>query len=90
MAVTVRAFGMLGSIWGETKLEIDFAGSSIGDLIDELAAKYGRKIKQELLDEDGNLEHAYSLIVGGKPARSLSDKVEDGDDVVITMMMVGG
>lgn len=90
MAVTVRVYGILGSIFGGSRLEIEFAGNSIGDLIDGLTAKYGGKIKQELLDEDGNLEHAYSLIVGGKPVRGLSDKVEDGDEIVITMMMVGG
>ncbi len=90
MAVTVRVYGVLRSILGESRLEVSLAGSSVGDLIDELAAKYGDKVRQELLDEDGSLDCAYLFFVGGESVHSLSQGLENGDEVVITTMIAGG
>ncbi len=90
MAVTVRVYGVLRSILGESRLEVSLSGSSVGDLIDELAAKYGDKIRQELLDEDGSLDCAYLFFVGGEPVHGLSQGLENGDEVVITTMIAGG
>ena len=90
MVVTVRVYGMLRSILGESRLEVNLSGSSLGDLIDELAAKYGDKIKYELLDEDGSLDPAYLFFVGGESVHSRSQELEDGGEVVIAATFAGG
>ncbi len=88
--VTVKVFGALGSVVGESEIVLDLTGGTLEHLIDVLAARYGEKVKEELLDEQGKFDYAYIILVRGKTLSSLSDKIEDGAEVVIASMMAGG
>ncbi len=90
MSVTVRTHGMARVILRDVEITLDMAGNSIRDLIDQLAAQYGQEVREQLLDEQGNLDYAYLFLIGGERVDSPSHKVEDGDEIMIASMLGGG
>ena len=95
--VTVKIYGPLGSDLDKSRfngyltVKLDLAGSTLADVIDQLAARYGVKVKEELLDEEGNLDYAYGIFFGdGERVPDLSTRIEDGAELVIMIMMGGG
>ena len=90
MSVTIRAHGMARDIIGGGRMEVDLAGDSLGTLINQLASLRGEQVRQELLDEHGNLHHAYLFFVAGQRANSPAHRIKDGDEVMISSMLAGG
>ena len=45
-AVTVKVYGTLGYDLGKMQFQLDFNGSTLGDLIDQMAAQYGAVVKE--------------------------------------------
>ncbi|MFC1943275.1 MoaD/ThiS family protein [Chloroflexota bacterium] len=95
--VTVKIMGPLGSDLDQSRfnsyltVELDLAGSTLADVIDQLAARYGVKVKEELLDEEGNLDYAYGIFFGdGERVADLTTQIEDGAELVILIMLGGG
>ena len=90
MVIRVRAYGVLRSLLGDGEVVVNPKGNTLGDLIDELAARHGSKIREELFDEEGNLDYSHALFVSGQRLGSLSDEIKDGEEVVITSIIGGG
>jgi len=95
--VTVKIYGPLGSDLDKSRfdsyltVELDLAGSTLGNVIDQLAARYGVKVKEELLDEEDNLDYAYGIFFGdGERVPDLSTRIEDGAELYIMIMLGGG
>ena len=95
--VTVKIYGPLGSDLDKSRFDsyltvkLDLAGSTLGNVIDQLAARYGVKVKEELLDEEGNLDYAYGIFFGdGERVPDLSTRIEDGAELYIMIMLGGG
>ena len=80
----IEADGMLGS----SMYEVCKVGEE--GLIGEMTGKCGPKVKRELLDDEGRLDHSYSIFINGERATDLDDKIVEGDEVVITSMLAGG
>jgi len=89
MAVTVKVFGLLRGITGPTVV-VDGSVETVADLIEYMASQHGEKVKQELLDEEGNLDYAYIVSTEGRRLNSLSARIRDGDEIIITSMLAGG
>lgn len=78
---------------GRKELEVEFAGETVNDLIDHLVARYGRKAKQALYGEEGELDPVVQVLLNGEEwiTRDQLDTIlQDGDDVVLMMLMAGG
>ena len=78
---------------GRKELEVVFAGETVNDLIDHLVARYGRKAKQALYDETGKLDSVVQVLLNGErwiTRDQLDTALQDGDDVVLMLMMAGG
>ena len=90
MVVMIRVFGMLRSILKKEELVVHLVGDTVEDLINQLAAEYCDEVREELLNEEGNLDYSYALFVKNQRLGSLSTQVEDGDEVVIISMLAGG
>lgn len=78
---------------GRKELEVEFAGETVNDLIEHLVARYGRKAKQALYDEKGKLDQVVQVLLNGEKwiTRDQLDTVlQDGDSVILMMMMAGG
>ena len=84
---------MLSQAMGGKELEIEFAGETVNDLIEHLAARYGRKARQALYDGEGELDMMVQVLLNGEQwiARDqLDTPLQDGDSVMLMMMMGGG
>ena len=94
MKVNLRIFPpKLPEVIGRKELEVEFAGSTIQDLIDHLVARYGRKAEQALFDEKGELGPVVQVLLNGEAwitRDQLDTALQDGDSVVFMMMMGGG
>jgi MoaD family protein len=93
MKVNLKVFlPALPEAMGCKELEIEFAGETVGDLIEHLVARYGRKARQALY-EDGKLDQVVQILLNGEEfvAHDQLDTVlQDGDSVILMMMMAGG
>ena len=78
---------------GRKELEVEFAGETVNDLIEHLVARYGRKAKQALYDEKGKLDQVVQVLLNGEKwitRDQLDTTLQDGDSVILMMMMAGG
>ena len=78
---------------GGKELEVEFAGETVNDLIEHLVARYGRKAKQALYDDEGKLDSLIQVLLNGEEWVShdqLDTALQDGDSLILMMMMAGG
>ncbi len=78
---------------GGKELEIDFSGETVNDLIEYLVAQYGRKAKQALFDERGQLDPVVQILLNGEEwvtHDQLDRSLQDGDHVFFMLMLAGG
>jgi MoaD family protein len=78
---------------GRKELEIEFAGETVSDLIAYLVEQYGRIAKQALYDDQGEVDPVIQVLLNGKvwvTHDRLDTVLQDGDNVVLMMMMAGG
>ena len=94
MKVNLKIFlPTLPELIGSKELEVEFAGETVNDLVDHLVTRYGSKAKQALCDEKGNLDLMIQVLLNGEAwitRDQLDAPLDDGDDVVLMMMMAGG
>lgn len=88
--VYIRIYGVLSKDIGRSHVEVAFGGSTLADLVDQMAGQYGPAVKSELLDEEGNLDFAYGVFKAGDRIMDLKATVEDGAEIVIVNMLGGG
>jgi MoaD family protein len=78
---------------GGRELEVELAGETVNDLIDYLVARYGRKAKQALYDERGKLDPVVQILLNGEEWVThdrLDRTLQDGDHLVLMLMLAGG
>jgi molybdopterin synthase sulfur carrier subunit len=94
MKVNLKLFlPTLPEVIGSKELEVEFAGTTVNELVDHLIASYGNNAKQALLDEQGNLDPMIQVLLNGEKwitSDQLDMPLENGDDLVLLMMMAGG
>jgi MoaD family protein len=84
---------VLPEVIGRKELEVEFAGETVDDLLEYLLARYGRKARQALCDEQGRLDPVIQVLLNGKEWVThdrLDTVLQDGDNVLLMMMMAGG
>jgi MoaD family protein len=78
---------------GRKELEVEFAGETVNDLIEHLVARYGKKARRALYDEKGELDSVVQVLLNGREWVThdrLDTALQDGDNVVLMIMMAGG
>ena len=93
MSVQVVLPGVLADLAGGTKhLDVDPAGPTLADLLDEIAARHpllGRRIR----DETGEVRRFVNVYVDGEDVRfaqGLATEVRDGAEVQVLPSVAGG
>ena len=93
MSVQVVLPGVLADLAGGSKhLELDPTGSTLADLLDELASRHpmlGRRIR----DETGQVRRFVNVYVDGDDVRftqGLATEVRDGAEVQVLPSVAGG
>ncbi len=84
---------VLPEAMGRKELELEFPGETVNDLIGHLIAQYGRKARQALYDEHGQLDPVVQILLNGEEwvAHDQLDRaLKDGDHVVLMIMLAGG
>jgi MoaD family protein len=84
---------MLSDAIGHKELEAEFTGTTVQDLIEHLVTHYGKKAERALYDENGELDPVIQLLLNGEEwinRDQLDTNLQDGDSVVLLMMMAGG
>ncbi|MEE9202795.1 MAG: MoaD/ThiS family protein [Dehalococcoidia bacterium] len=90
MAFKVRFFGQLRNILGRDELVAQGSPATVGELIRLLAQQHDRRIKEELLDEEGNFDYAYAVFINGERVEGPHTPLREGQEVTVTSMIAGG
>jgi len=74
--------------------EIDYSNvETLGDVIVQFMSEYGKKIRNNFIDSQGNLETHVVILVNGRNylfLDGLNTKLKDGDQIVISPPLIGG
>jgi len=93
MVIKVEFFATLREVLGIKSLELGYIGGcTVGEVINILAEKFGRKFRDELM-EGGMLRELVKALVNGKDVRELKGletEVKDGDCISIFPPVAGG
>ena len=78
---------------GGKRLEVEFEGETVADLVSHLQKRYGQAARDALLDEEGLLDPVIQFVVN-KEAWVRHDQLDrplhDGDNVTILALLAGG
>jgi len=88
MAIKVKALQPLSEKMGGNKLEMDWSGGTLGDLLSSLIKKNGPELEKEFTGEDGSF--AYLVSINGRIKRDLSTPIQDGDEIFFFTPLGGG
>lgn len=93
--IRIRLFGNWRDLVGSDALEIEMPyGSSLTDLINLLASRYGAEFLDDLVDrQTGAFWSPLSLALNGKALQEpseLSTRLNDGDEVMFLFPIYGG
>jgi molybdopterin synthase sulfur carrier subunit len=91
--VLFRTFGHLTTIAKGHQLEIEFDGSTVGDLLSELIGRFGEPMKAVLFPKGGPLSEMLYVLVNGKNMTHLegtNTRLKDGDIVSVLPMTACG
>lgn len=94
MKVQVEVLGLptLSRLIGK-KSELEFAGSTVSDIVSHIVGRHGSGARKALLDEDGRLDLVIQVMINneGILPRDQYDRRElkEGDQVKF-MLLVGG
>jgi molybdopterin converting factor small subunit len=78
---------------GSKSLVLDFSGTTVNELVREVAGKYGSDVQKFLLDETGNLDMSLALMLNKQEwvrHNQMNRPLQDGDRVTIMMLAAGG
>ena len=77
---------------GKSEIEIDFAGSTLGDLLKLLVDSYPR-LKKEFYTKTDELTEYLCIFVNDKPSSALNalkTELENGDEILFFIPISGG
>lgn len=91
--VFFRTFGHLTTIAGGHQVEIQFAGSTVGEFLNELISRFGNPMKNVLYPNEGRFSDMMFVLVNGKNMVHMDGtktQLKDGDVVSVLPMTAGG
>jgi len=95
MSVTVEFLSLpnVVKMVGSKTITIDFSNQTVEELILQVTEKYGSKVRQFLLDENGKLDMMLKVLHNREEwirADRMQKPLEDGDHVTIMLLAAGG
>ncbi len=80
-------------IVGKKSISINFRGSTVIELIRQLTKMFGEKLSNYLLDEKGNIDKVFTIMVNGeiqKQNGEMERQLKDGDKLTMMLLVAGG
>jgi molybdopterin converting factor small subunit len=95
MRVNLRLMALpaLVKAMGGRKVEVDFPGETVADLLDHIVKQYGRAAKEALLDEEGKLDTIIQILINEEEwvvHDELDVPLKEGDTVILMLIVAGG
>ncbi len=95
MSVTVEFLSLpnVVKMVGSKTITIDFSNQTVEELILQVTERYGSKVRQFLLDENGKLDMMLKVLHNREEwirADRMQKPLEDGDHVTIMLLAAGG
>jgi len=95
MKINVEFLGLplVSKVIGKKKLELDFPGQTVKDVIDELIRRYGTKMKDGLCDPQGNFDLTIQISLNWKsfiPVDKHDTPLSEGDNLIFMLLVAGG
>jgi molybdopterin converting factor small subunit len=84
---------MVSDVTGRKKLEVEIPGGTVKDVIEELARRYGKKVRYAFYDAEGNFDVMIQVAVNGEPSIHPGEHdipLQEGDTLVFMLMLAGG
>ena len=85
---------LLAEAMGKQEIEVQFAGTTAGELVEHLVRCYGHKARKALHDRDGAMDPVVSMLRNEKEwirtDRLAETTLLEGDTVTLMMLMAGG
>ena len=77
---------------GSKSISLNIPGSTVDDLLRELANKYGPKVDEFLFDESGKLDNSLKMLLNKKEwiYSNQTNKSLKEDDQLTIMLLAGG
>jgi molybdopterin converting factor small subunit len=91
--VSIKLFGFLSQLTEQAEVNMQVeAGSTVADVIHQLAERFGPNFRQALLDWHGNLQGGIEVVLNQRQisARRLSQISLQTDSVLVILPLVGG
>ena len=94
--ITVTAYGKFRSIMGsEVSLELEANRATVMDALKALCDHYGERCESFLFDpSSGEIKRSNLVLLNGQShinlARRLDSQLEDGDEITLSPVLVGG
>jgi molybdopterin converting factor small subunit len=85
---------LLAEAMGRQEVDVEFAGTTAGDLVEHLIRRYGHKARKAICDETGAMDPVVQMLRNEKEwvrtDRLAETPLQDGDTVILMMLMAGG
>lgn len=91
--VEFLGFPMVSDVVGKKKLELEFSGNTVRNVIDELIRLYGKKVREAFHDAKGDFDVMIQVTLNGKtfiPADQHDTPLNEGDTLVFMLLLAGG
>ena len=78
---------------GKNELSMEFSGVTVNDLIEYLVERYGQKARKALYDEKGKFDPLVQVLLNGEEwvtYDKLDTALQEGDQLILMMMLAGG
>jgi molybdopterin converting factor small subunit len=93
MGVMIKTVGALLNGLPQGFDQLDGAGMTVSEALDQLVARHGEKLASELY-KDGGLRAGLAFLVNGRNVLSLprqfATRLDQGDELIIATLMAGG
>lgn len=95
MKIKVELLGMFeaSNVVGKDTFEVDVAGNTVQDVLNEMVNRYGKKLKDCFYGDKGDFDLNIQISLNRDtfvPVDRLDTSLKDGDTISFILVMAGG
>lgn len=88
--VAISGFGILKPLITHKSIKVK-RGSLLSDLFNVMIERYGMRFRKIVIDpETKEISTSICILINGKTASNLEEKLEDGDEITLFIFVGGG
>ncbi|MCK5600467.1 MoaD/ThiS family protein [Candidatus Pacearchaeota archaeon] len=88
--VAISGFGILKSLITDKSIKVK-KGSLLSDLLNVMIERYGMRFRKVVIDpETKEISTSICILINGKTANNLEEKLKDRDEITLFIFVGGG